>query len=269
MCDRDRLGVGGGRRQIRRRLEAAEEVRLLKDHAGRVGALPAQLVRVSRPAPVRHLDDLQSEARRVRLDDLTNLWARRLGNDDLVAARRVLRDEAGIRGDGRAVVTGRVGDVHAGQLADRGLVLEDRLEDALAHLRLVGRVGREQLAALQDGVDDGRDVVVVDAGPEERELLRRVDVPARQLFEMAGELLLRQRPLEVQLAAEAHALRDVAEQLVDGGDSDRREHLLAVALGQREVAQDSATTCLYASTSRRESTSDGSPRRMRTSQPSP
>ena len=61
---------------------------------------------------------------------------------------RVLRDVAGVGGDGRAVVARRVRDVHAGELADRGLVLEDRLEDALAHLGLVRRVRGQELAAL-------------------------------------------------------------------------------------------------------------------------
>ena len=112
-------------------------------------AAPATLVGIGHAAPVRHLDDLEAEARRVGLHDLADLRVRRLAEDDLRAAGRVLRDEARVGGDGRPVVAGRVRDVHPGQLADRGLVLEDRLEDALAHLRLVRRVRGEELAALE------------------------------------------------------------------------------------------------------------------------
>jgi hypothetical protein len=126
--------------------------------------------------------------------------------------------------------------VHPGQLADRGLVLEDRLEDALAHLGLVRRVRGQQLAALEHRVDRGRHVVVVDPGAEEAQLAARVRVPRGELLEVRDELGLRQRRLEVERALQAHAVRDVAEELLDGRDADRGEHLLAVAVGQGEEA---------------------------------
>ena len=49
---------------------------------------------------------------------------------------------------------------------------------------LVRRVRRQELAAREHGVDDRRDVVVVDAGAEKRELLARVDVARRQSAEV-------------------------------------------------------------------------------------
>jgi hypothetical protein len=79
----------------------------------------------------------------------------------------VLSDVTRVGGDRRAVVAGRVRHVHAGQLADDRLVLEDRLEDTLAHLGLIRRVCRQELAASEDRVDDRGDVVVVDPGAEE------------------------------------------------------------------------------------------------------
>jgi hypothetical protein len=97
---------------------------------------------------------------------------------------------------------------------------------------------------LENGVDHGRHVVVVDPSAEERKLPRRVDVASGQILEVACQLLLRKRRLERELAVEANACRNVAEEPVDRGDPDRLEHLLAVSLGQREVAQLSATTCL-------------------------
>ena len=152
-----------------------------------------------------------------------------IGND-------VLRDEAGIRGDGRAVVPGRVGHVHPGQLADQRLVLEDRLQHALAHLGLIRRVRGQELAAGENDVHDRRDVVVVDPRPEEGELGARVDVPRRELLDVTHELGLAERGRNVELAVETDARRHLLEELVDGRDADRREHLLAVGVGEAQVA---------------------------------
>ena len=68
---------------------------------------------------------------------------------------------------GRAVVHGGVRHLHAGQLADHGLKFEDGLQGALRHLRLVRRVGGEELAARDQRVDQHRAVVVVRAGAQE------------------------------------------------------------------------------------------------------
>src|SRR5581483_12194143 len=123
--------------------------------------------------------------------------------------------------DGGAVVAGRVGDVEAGQLADRCLVLEDRLQHALAHLRLVGRVGGQELAAREHGVHDGRHVVVVDAHAQEGELDAGVRVAGGQPLQQAGDLELGQRRLDVERPLDAYAGRHLLEQVVDGGDADR------------------------------------------------
>ena len=234
MCDRQRTGVRSDCDEVRRRLEAAEEVRLLEDDRGGVRGCALKLVRVRRPAAVGHLDDLEPEPGRVGLHDLPRLRVRRLGHDDSLAAGRVLRDVAGVGGNARAVVAGRVRDIHARQLADRRLVLEDRLEDALAHLRLVRRVGGQELATLEDRVDDRRHVVVVHAGAEEGQLAARVRVLLREGDDVLEDLLFRQRRLELELPPEADRLRQVAEELVDRPDADRAEHLLPVGVGERE-----------------------------------
>ena len=74
--------------------------------------------------------------------------------------------------------------------------------------------------------------MVVDSGAEERQLFAAVDVAGGELLEVARELLLGERRPDVELAPEPDAFGDVAEELLDRGDSDRREHLLAVPLGQ-------------------------------------
>jgi hypothetical protein len=162
---------------------------------------------------VRDVDDFQAEAGRIRPHDLAHLRVQRLGEHDLRPARRVLRDVAGVGSDGRAVVARRVRDVHPGELADHGLVLIERLEDALAHLRLVRRVRRQKLAALENRVDDRGDVVVVEAGAEKRDLLAGRNVERREVFEPRDDLLLRERLVEVERALQPDAFRDVAEQL--------------------------------------------------------
>jgi hypothetical protein len=77
----------------------------------------------------------------------------------------------------RPVVDGRVRDVHAGQLADRGLVLEDRLQHALAQLGLVGRVRGQQLAALEAKVEDLRQHLLVTPTADAEEQVS-VEIPS-------------------------------------------------------------------------------------------
>ena len=227
---RDRHGALLGRRggKLRGGLQAAEEVRLLEDHGRRALRSRPDAVRIRDAAFVGDLDHLESEPGRVRLHDAAHLRVGRLGQDDLVAAGRVLRDEAGVGGDGRAVVAGRIRDVHARQLADRRLVLEDRLQHALAHLRLVRRVCGQELAALEHGVDDRGNVVVVDPRAEEADLVD--DVLGGELLEVPLQLRLGERRRHGELAIEADAGGDVSKQLVDRRDADGREHRLAVGV---------------------------------------
>ena len=179
---------------------------------------------------MRNLDDLETEADRVRLHDLAHLRVERLDKHDLRAAGRVARDETRVGSDGGAVIAGCVGHVHRGQLADRRLVLEDRLEHPLAHLRLVRRVGGQELPAREHRIDDRGHVMVVDPRAEERELLRGVDILRRELLEMPHELGLGERRLEIEPALEADGSRNVAEEFLDGRDADRGQHLLAIGV---------------------------------------
>ncbi len=260
-------GRRGGQR--RRRLETAEEVRLREDRAGGARARSAEPLRVGRAAGVRHLHDLHAEPRRERAHHLAHLRVQRLGDHDPGAARRLPGDVARVGGDRHPVVAGCVGDVHPGQLADRGLVLEDGLERSLAHLRLVGRVGREQLAALHDGVDDRRHVVVVHPGAEERELAARARVAPGQLTQVRPQLALGQRRVDPQRPVEADVRRDLGEQVGDRVHADRGQHRGPVGVGQRGEAHSDSTSSRYAPALISPSTSPGLLRRTLTSQPSP
>ena len=154
--DRKRPGARRRGRQLGGRLEAAEVVGLGEDRAGGARARRREPVGVGRAAGVRHLDDLHAEPGGERAHHLAHLRVERLGHHHPRAPGRLLGHVAGVRRHRGAVVPGGVGDVHAGQLADGGLVLEDRLQRALAHLRLVGRVGGQELAPPHHRVHHGR-----------------------------------------------------------------------------------------------------------------
>ena len=96
------------------------------------------------------------------------------GDDDLaVALRAADGHQHGLGRRAAAVVEAGVRDIEAGEPRDERLVLEHDLQIALADLGLVRRVGRVELAAAGDLIDDGRDEVVVAAAAEEADLCSR------------------------------------------------------------------------------------------------
>src|SRR4051812_20992574 len=91
-----------------------------------------------------------------------------LGDEHLpVPARRTNGHQGGFSYGAATFVEAGVGHVHAGELADERLKLEERLERSLARLGLVGRVGSVELTAAGDRVHDGGDEMVVATGAEE------------------------------------------------------------------------------------------------------
>ena len=138
--------------------------------------------------------------------------------------------ERGFREAARTVVHPCVGDLHAEQLGGEGLELERALQRSLRHLRLVGRVGSEELAAGDEGRDDSGAEVVVHARAEEARVLARVKVSLRQRRHLGAQLHLRDRRGERE-AGMAELLRDVAEQGFDGRRADLSEHRGAVVVG--------------------------------------
>ena len=138
-----------------------------------------------------------------------------------LAARRATTHEGRLgRGRGAVVVRGR-DHIQTGQLGHERLVLVDRLERALADLRLVRRVGGVELAAQEQLVDHCRGEVAVGSGAEEADQLDPVAV---------GQIAQSSRQLRLGLgrgqlkAGGPERRRDVGEQIVHGIDADRREH---------------------------------------------
>ena len=152
--------------------------------------------------------------------------------------RRVARAAMQHRlGAGRgAVVHGGVGHVHAGQLADQGLELEDRLQGPLADFRLVGGVGGVEFAAGDQLVDHRRDEVVVGAAAEERGVGCRGGIAAGEPAQLPQQVALGQgRAGRCSGRVEADRGGDFAEELLHRGDPDRRQHLADILLGMGNV----------------------------------
>ena len=136
-------------------LDGAEEVRRLDQYAGGV-------------VVDRHIEAVEIDAAVLAVTEGRDRHAlvARVGGDDFAIlgmngaqppppSRPVTRARHHQRlgRAGRAVVHGRVGDIHAGQFADHRLKLEDRLQRSLRDLRLIRRVRGEELAARNQRVD--------------------------------------------------------------------------------------------------------------------
>ncbi len=146
------------------------------------------------------------------------------GHDDRFPAR------------GRTVVHGRVCDVASVKPRDLRLKFEQRLERALRDLRLIRRVARQELAALDEVIDARRDVVLISAAAQEERHLACHQIPPGERPEL---------PLDSEFARmigqssdrsrKPRRLGNVDEKVLDRLSSDRAEHGLPVRLGQRQI----------------------------------
>jgi hypothetical protein len=126
---------------------------------------------------------------------------------------------------------------HAGQRADHRLELEDRLQRPLAHLRLIGRIGGVELAAQQDVVDSGWDeVMICPRAAKDREVARMI-VGFSQRLQLRHDFKLTRWIGQVQ-GGEAVCRRHGVEQVLNGWDANRRQHLLAFGVGMRNVTHE-------------------------------
>ena len=116
----------------------------------------------------RELDFLNfdSEVLRVSLQHLAIFRMNAARDQHGVAAGEALGHQHGFGERGRAVVHGRVGDFLAGELADQRLKFEDGFESSLRNFGLIGRVGSQEFAALNQRVGDDGAKVIVDARAE-------------------------------------------------------------------------------------------------------
>jgi len=135
-------------------------------------------------------DDCQfgPAAEAVGADDLDDLGRRGLGDVD-GAVLPVPAHGGGLSGSRGSIVDRGVGGVHAGELANHGLVLKNGLQKSLADFRLVGRVGGDKFFFGDHGGHDGRDIVAVSSGSPEN--VGEDPVFPRQLLHMGHNLQFR------------------------------------------------------------------------------
>ena len=237
------MARGGERRQIG---DMAEQIGVLDDDAA--GLRPDQRGQpvevVERRQVGRAGDDLIVGEARQRLEhrDVMRVHARR--DQRLLAPRHPARHEHRLGHRGRAVVHRRVGDIHAGEARHLRLEFEQILQRALRDLGLVGGVAGQELAALDEVVDRGRDMVLVGAAAEEERPGAGGHVARREAAEMPLDRLLghvRRQPRD--RAGEPRRLGHVGEQRLDVGDADGSQHGTAVGGGVREIAHQVSPCC--------------------------
>ena len=171
-------------------------------------------------------DQLDAEVRQVRGQDLAIFGMDAAGDDDAaVAAGGADGHQHGFGRGAAAVVEAGVRDVHAGELGDQRLILEEDLQVALAGLGLIGRVRGVELAARGDVVDDRRDEMVVAAAAQEADLLagRRCSWRPAPSGARVSSISVSAGGMSSGRSSRSSAGID-GEQFVDRLDADRLEH---------------------------------------------
>ena len=148
------------------------------------------------------------------------------GDNDRAASGEADGHHHAFGGGGGTVVHGSVRDFHAGQFADHGLELEDGLQRSLRDFGLVGRVGGEELAAGDQGINDDGTVVEIGAGAEEAGV--SVAIFARALAEEVDDFRFRHLTRDLEVAVQPVLGGNGRKQVVDRTESDGFEHGLAV-----------------------------------------
>jgi hypothetical protein len=181
--------------QLAQIVQMAVEVRRLHHHARhRVVDLRGQLLLARRRRRQRH--DLMLRQPRHRRDGLAVVRVQVAGQHRLVPPGDAVRHQHGLRRRGRAVVHRGVRHLEPRQRRHLRLELEQVLQRALGDLRLIGRVGGQELRALDQVIDGRRHVVLVGAGADEEGHRPRRDIlrsePSQLPLDLHLPLCLRQ-----------------------------------------------------------------------------
>ena len=227
-------GVGclGNAREIR---DATENIGILHHHArwlvgGNVGQQ-------------RRIVSLGVERRRAVGDAVAGKSRHRADDRDVMRVQPIVQKREVAAGDpaghadrfparGRAVIHRRIGHRAAIKPRDLRLEFEQHLQRALRDFGLIGCVGSEKFAALDQMVDTRRNMMAVGPRAKEEWPVAGRDVPGRQLAHMPfdGHLAeVQWQPFD--RAIEPRGFGHVDKQIVDRGGPDRGEHRRTVGIG--------------------------------------
>ena len=209
-------------------VEAAVEVGILRHHPG--GGFS------NAGADIRRRDNVDGDALGLAVGGDHLAVGRRDGvaDDHLLSSGDATGHQHRLGEAGGAVVHSGVGDFHAVEGADHRLELEDDLQGALGHLRLVGRVGGQKLPTGHDRLHDGRDEVVVAAGPQERRAAGQGPIAAGHRAQFPLDLQLRHGVGEPQGRVPV-IVRYVGEQVVNAAQAHRGQEVVLLGDGVGDV----------------------------------
>ncbi len=232
--DQQRAGRVTGLGEGREIADPSEEVGILHDHAGGLGIdEAAEVLAAIRIRP--RFGERDAEEAGAGFGDIAVMGMQPARQHRLAP----LGDAAGhhhrLGARRRPVVHRGVGDLAAGEQRDLGLELEQVLQGALRHFRLIGGVGGQELAALDQVIDGGGNEVAVDAGAEEGRHPGGRQVAAGHGGQTALHLHLAGMRRQVDRPVEAGRRRHVAIQVVDRRCADGRQHLPAVVGGEGQI----------------------------------
>ena len=218
---------------------ATENVGILDDDAGRFGVNRSNqcgfvnLCGQGRGAPVDHV----TGKARHGLGRFGIVRVQPIGQNGAAAARDAGGHGDGLPAGGRAVIERGIGHVRAEQPGNLRLELEQDLQRPLGDFRLVGRIGREELATLDQVIDRGGNVVAIGPSTQEKRRVTRREVLPRQPAHMAfhGHFAGVERQAGDRCRLQAIG-RDVSEKGVDVIDPDLRQHGTAIIGGERKIA---------------------------------
>jgi len=145
----------------------------------------------------------------------------------LTAAGDAHRHTHGLGRAGRPVVHAGVGHVHAGQLGDHGLELENCLQRSLGDLGLVRRIAGEKLAALHQGIDDHRAVMAIGPCAQKAGVIGGVFLAGGA--KIVDDFALGHLAGNVQVAVKPVFGGDDGKQVVDGGRTNVGKHLFPLS----------------------------------------
>ena len=242
-----RMASFGERPEIAHR---PEDIRLLDDHACRFivhqgfqRRRPVRLAPGRRRPVARHF---QTRETRQSLHRLGIMRMQPPRQHRPGAPRAAARHQHRLGAGARAVVHRGVGDLHPRNQRDLGLELEQRLQRPLRDLRLIGGVGGQELAALDQRVHRRRNMMAIGPAAEKTRRPACRQVLRRHRFQRAGDRDFARMARQVEGLAQPRCGRRVAIEVVDprdGAAAGRQraggyggEHLGAVGVGERQIA---------------------------------